>query len=199
MPTGIARTCVTSPPYYGLRDYSVQGQIGLEATPEEYIQNLVLVFRGVRELLKEDGMLWLNIADTYASRGGHRRSHCNSSGGFSGSDGRRTQPYALAAGGFNRPSSARGLVKEKDLLGIPWLLAFALREDGWYLRQDIIWHKPNAMPESVRDRCTKSHEYLFLFAKNERYYFDHYAIREPAMSDHPSGIVEGKWRAWFDG
>lgn len=185
MPAGIARMCVTSPPYYGLRDYGVAGQLGLEASPDEYIRNMIQVFRGVREVLADDGTLWLNIADSYAARGGEARPHRNSSGGFAGSNGRRTQDYALAAAGFKRPSSARGAIKEKDLLGIPWLLAFALRADGWYLRQDIIWHKPNAMPESVHDRCTKAHEYLFLLSKSGRYCFDQNAIREDA-----------KWERW---
>jgi DNA modification methylase len=187
MPGAIARMCVTSPPYYGLRDYGVAGQLGLEATPDEYIQNMIQVFRGVREVLTDDGTLWLNIADTYAARGGESRAHRNSSGGFGGSGRNRTQSYSLAAAGFKRPASARGAIKGKDLLGIPWLLAFALRADGWYLRQDIIWHKPNAMPESVRDRCTKAHEYVFLLSKSERYYFDHQAIREDA-----------KWERWGD-
>jgi DNA modification methylase len=179
--------CITSPPYYGLRDYGVAGQLGLESTPDEYIRNMIQVFRGVREVLAPDGTLWLNIADTYAARGGESRAHRDSSGGFAGSNGRRTQPYSLAATGFKRPGTVRGAIKEKVLLGIPWLLAFALRADGWYLRQDIIWHKPNAMPESVRDRCTKAHEYLFLLSKSDHYYFDQDAIREDA-----------KWERWGD-
>lgn len=136
-------TCVTSPPYFGLRDYGTAGQIGLEQTPEEYVEKLVSVFREVRRILRDDGTLWLNIGDSYA--GDRKSTGC----------------------------------KPKDLIGIPWLLAFALRADGWYLRQDIIWQKPNCMPESVRDRCTKSHEYIFLLSKRPRYYFDAEAISEP--------------------
>lgn len=145
------------------------------------------MFRVVREVLTTDATLWLNIGDSYAARGGESRAHRDSSGGFAGSDGRRTQAYALAAAEFKRPPSARGAIKEKDKLGIPWLLALALRADGWYLRQDIIWHKPNAMPESVPDRCTKAHEYVFLLSKSDRYYFDSDAIREDA-----------KWERWGD-
>lgn len=177
-----AQTCVTSPPYFGLRDYGHEGQIGLEETPEQYIQAMVEVFRCVWDVLADDGTLWLNIGDSYASGGGKAQPHRNNSGGFGGSDGERTQSYAKAGGGFNRPATIGGQVKTKDLIGIPWMLAFALRADGWYLRQDIIWHKPNPMPESVRDRCTKAHEYIFLLSKSERYYFDHEAMKEPATN-----------------
>lgn len=166
-------TCVTSPPYYSLRDYGVAGQIGLEDTPEEYIQRLVEVFREVRRVLRSDGTLWLNIGDTYATgtRAGRQQSK---------------NPGV----GANRPEAQNSVrrignpagCKTKDLVGIPWMLAFALRSDGWYLRQDIIWHKPNAMPESVTDRCTKSYEHIFLLSKQERYYFNHTAIREETMS-----------------
>lgn len=137
---------VTSPPYYGLRDYGVDGQIGLEETPKEYIERLVEVFHEVKRVLRDDGTLWINIGDTFSS-------------------------YSLCNMGL----------KPKDLIGIPWMLAFALRADGWYLRQDIIWHKPNPMPESVTDRCTKSHEYIFLLSKSKKYYFDHEAIKEDAV------------------
>ena len=155
-------TCVTSPPYYNLRDYGVAGQIGNEDTPEEFVEKLVEVFREVRRVLRPDGTLWVNIGDSYATRSGpqpptNTRNSC-------GHTAKRT------------PSG----YKYKDLIGIPWLLAFALRADGWYLRQDIIWNKSNCMPESVRDRCTKSHEYIFLLSKSERYYFNPQAIREPA-------------------
>lgn len=153
-------TCITSPPYYGLRDYGNSGQIGLESTPEEYIQRLVAVFREVRRVLKPDGTLWVVIADSYA---GPRKGWGNKN-----SRGTRSQTCTNFDG-----------IKPKDLIGIPWLLAFALRADGWYLRQDIIWQKPNPMPESVRDRCTKSHEYVFLLSKSPRYYFDGEAIAEP--------------------
>ncbi len=163
---------VTSPPYYGLRDYGVGNQIGLERSPEEYIHKLMLVFRQIRCILKPEGTLWLNIGDSYAgsSRG---KGDINKKG---------KQQKASYTGNFVKPYHLHGY-KNKDLLGIPWMLAFALRNEGWYLRQDIIWHKPNPMPESVRDRCTKSHEYLFLLAKSPRYYFDHEAMLEPANYD----------------
>ena len=153
--------CVTSPPYYGLRNYGIDDQIGLERTPEEYIEHLVTIFREVRQALRDDGTLWLNIGDSYATRSGpqpprNTRNQCGHTA------------KAVPAG-----------YKAKDLIGIPWMLAFALRADGWYLRQDIIWQKTNCMPESVRDRCTKSHEYLFLLSKSPRYYFDAEAISEP--------------------
>lgn len=161
MPSESVHCCVTSPPYYGLRDYGVDGQIGLEQSPEEYIQKLVAVFREVRRVLRDDGTLWINIGDSYAVNSGNQpptntRNSC----------------------GHTAKAVPRGY-KPKDLIGIPWMLAFALRDDGWYLRQDIIWHKPNCMPESVRDRCTKSHEYIFLLSKYRRYYFDAEAISEP--------------------
>ena len=160
--------CVTSPPYYGLRDYGHPGQIGLEHTPEEYIAAMVEVFRCVRDVLADDGTLWLNIGDSYAA---------NRSYQVPSTKGGAKHGHGQAAGG--KGSRVPDGLKPKDLIGIPWMLAFALRADGWYLRQDIIWSKPNPMPESVRDRCTKAHEYLFLLAKSERYYFDHVAIQEP--------------------
>ena len=160
--------CVTSPPYFGLRDYGHPGQIGLEQTPEQYITAMVEVFRCVRDLLADDGTLWLNIGDSYAANRAYQVP--STKGGPKHSD-------SQSAGG--KGSTVPDGMKPKDLIGIPWMLAFALRADGWYLRQDIIWHKPNPMPESVRDRCTKAHEYLFLLAKSERYYFDHAAIQEP--------------------
>lgn len=154
-------TCVTSPPYFALRDYGIDGQLGLEETPDEYIANLVEVFREVRRVLRPDGTLWVNIGDSYATRSGAQPS---------------TNTRNVCGHTKKRVPSG---YKCKDLIGIPWMLAFALRADGWYLRQDIIWNKPNAMPESVKDRCTKSHEYIFLLAKGPRYYFDHEAIKEP--------------------
>jgi DNA modification methylase len=172
--------CVTSPPYFGLRDYGHPGQLGLEATPVEYVNNMVEVFRLVRELLADDGTLWLNIGDSYSNTGGISQPHRDSSGGIGNKKTKGTQPYSSAGGGFKRQRSAAGSIKPKDVIGIPWLLAFALRADGWYLRQDIIWHKPNPMPESVTDRCTKAHEYLFLLTKSERYYYDIEAVKEPA-------------------
>jgi len=166
------RCCITSPPYYGLRDYGGEdNQIGQEESPEEYIQNLVKVFREVRNLLTEDGTLWLNIGDSYYNyRPGKGQGLVKQTVSKSKQD----LPDKCA----RRGNKLDGL-KEKDLIGIPWMLAFALRADGWYLRQDIIWHKPNPMPESVRDRCTKSHEYLFLLSKNQNYYFDVDVIKEP--------------------
>jgi DNA modification methylase len=165
-----AQTCVTSPPYFGLRDYGHPGQIGLEQTPDAYVAELVEVFRCVRDVLADDGTLWLNIGDSYASNpasGGAQSSK------MTGGEHKRTPGERK----YQRPDGC----KPKDLIGIPWMLAFALRADGWYLRQDIIWHKPNPMPESVRDRCTKAHEYIFLLSKSERYYFDSEAMQEPAV------------------
>lgn len=166
-----AQMCVTSPPYFGLRNYGHEGQLGLEQTPEQYIAAMVEVFRCVRDVLADDGTLWLNIGDSYAGGGGG-----NYSAGTRNNSGQNITNVR------NRPAwlSQAGL-KPKDLIGIPWMLAFALRADGWYLRQDIIWHKPNPMPESVRDRCTKAHEYVFLLSKSERYYFDGEAMREEAV------------------
>ena len=163
-----AQTCVTSPPYFGLRDYGHDGQIGLEQTPEQYIKAMVEVFRCVWDVLRDDGTLWLNLGDSY-----------NGSGATGGQGKQYTN-----AGSVGRPDARGGYVglKQKDLIGIPWMLAFALRADGWYLRQDIIWHKPNPMPESVRDRCTKAHEYIFLLSKSQKYYFDNEAIAEPLAS-----------------
>lgn len=162
--------CVTSPPYWGLRDYGVKGQFGLEKTPDEYVAKMVEVFRLVREMLQEDGTLWLNVGDSYSSNGkGGRDAEVRSRG--------KNIPRGSSRwGGGN--NEVAGL-KCKDLVGVPWMLAFALRADGWYLRSDIIWHKPNAMPESVKDRPTKAHEYIFLLSKNERYYYDADAVAEP--------------------
>jgi DNA modification methylase len=147
---GSARTCVTSPPYWGLRDYGQEAQLGVEGSPEAFIENLCLVFDEVWRVLADDGTLWVNIGDSYGK-------------------------------------TAMGDVKVKDLVGIPWMFAFAMRARGWYLRQDIIWSKPNPMPESVKDRCTKSHEYIFLFSKQPSYYYDHEAIKEPAIYPDASG------------
>jgi DNA modification methylase len=170
-----AQMCVTSPPYFGLRDYGHEGQIGLEKTPEAYIAAMVEVFRCVRDVLADDGTLWLNIGDSYA--GGNM-------GGSWREGSARADGDVRDDGHSRRNRNGNGAVsgcKPKDLIGIPWMLAFALRADGWYLRQDIIWHKPNPMPESVRDRCTKAHEYIFLLSKSERYYFDSEAMKEPAV------------------
>lgn len=166
------QTCVTSPPYFGLRDYGHDGQIGLEQTPEEYIAAMVEVFRCVRDVLADDGTLWLNIGDSYARQGGTESDQP-----------RHWDGREKTAGSLHGTRQAQDIgLKPKDLIGIPWMLAFALRADGWYLRQDIIWHKPNPMPESVRDRCTKAHEYIFLLSKSERYFFDGEAIKESAKS-----------------
>jgi len=172
-----AQTCVTSPPYYGLRDYGHDGQIGLEETPEEYIAAMVDVFRCVWDVLEDDGTLWLNIGDSYASTGGHTKL-----GDSSQRQGRKNVEEQQKVKGY----AGGGDVKIKDLIGIPWMLAFALRADGWYLRQDIIWHKPNPMPESVQDRCTKAHEYIFLMSKSQKYHYDHEAIKEASVDPEGS-------------
>lgn len=168
---------VTSPPYYGLRDYGVDGQIGLEETPEEYTERLVSLFREIRRCLKGEGTVWVNLGDSYAG-------NCSrTSLGRAGMGAEREGVYVKGGG-----------LASKQLMGIPWRFAFAMQADGWYLRQDIIWHKPNPMPESVTDRCTKSHEYIFLFAKSERYYFDNESIMEEAVTfeDRPAGIVRNR-------
>ena len=162
-------------PYWGLRDYGTPGQLGLERTPEEYVAKMVEGFHEVRRVLRSDGTLWLNMGDSYATGAG-KVGNCPG-GGEQGANwkGVATSPNRMPIVGL----------KPKDLCGIPWMVAFALRADGWYLRQDIIWHKPNPMPESVTDRCTKSHEYIFLLTKNERYFYDQDAILEPvSMSTH---------------
>ena len=176
LPDASVQTCVTSPPYFGLRDYGVDGQIGLEESPEQYVAKMVDVFREVWRVLREDGTLWLNLGDSYAAT--------TRSSGASLKSTLATKPTAAKTAAQRERGSWRtgtGDAKPKDLLGIPWRVAFALQADGWYLRQDIIWHKPNPMPESVRDRCTKAHEYLFLLAKSERYYFDAGAVKEKAV------------------
>ena len=170
-----AQTCVTSPPYFGLRDYGHDGQIGLEQTPEEYIAAMVDVFRCVWDVLADDGTLWLNIGDSYYN---YRPGKGQSLVQQSVSNNKQDLPDVCA----RRGNKLNGL-KEKDLIGIPWMLAFALRADGWYLRQDIIWHKPNPMPESVQDRCTKAHEYIFLLSKSSKYFYDNEAIKEPVKQD----------------
>lgn len=157
---------VTSPPYWGLRDYGVDGQLGLEKTPEEYVENMVEVFREVKRVLKDDGTLWLNLGDSYNGASSNR------SGQNGYNDGRENRNKRYSVGG------CKGL-KPKDLVGIPWRVALALQADGWYLRQDIIWHKPNPMPESVKDRCTKAHEYIFLLSKSAKYYYNADAIKTP--------------------
>ena len=179
-----ARMCVTSPPYYGLRDYGGEdSQIGMEQTPEEYIQQLVEVFRLVRDNLTDDGTLWVNIGDSYynyRSDGNYPKQTVSKT--------RQDLPTKTPV----RGNKLEGL-KSKDLIGIPWMLAFALRADGWYLRQDIIWHKPNPMPESVKDRCTKAHEYIFLLSKNKNYYYNNEAIKEPAKDWGTRDRSNGKY------
>ena len=181
-----ARMCVTSPPYYGLRDYGGEdNQIGQEQSPEEYINQLVEVFRQVKNVLTDDGTLWLNIGDSYYNyRPGKGQALVKQTVASNKQD----LPDKCA----KRANKLEGL-KEKDLIGIPWMLAFALRADGWYLRQDIIWHKPNPMPESVKDRCTKSHEYIFLLSKNKKYYYDNESIKEPAKDWGTRDRTNGKY------
>jgi DNA modification methylase len=169
LPAESAQMCVTSPPYWGLRDYGVAGQMGLEKTPDAYVAGMVEVFRQVKRVLKSDGTLWLNLGDSYARNGG-----------TPGGGNREVLHMEGVQKRMLSVPECSGL-KPKDLVGIPWRVAFALQADGWYLRQDIIWHKPNPMPESVRDRCTKAHEYIFLLAKSERYLFDVDAIKEPSV------------------
>lgn len=164
LPPESVHTCVTSPPYYNLRDYGVEGQIGNEGSVEEYLQALVAVFREVRRVLHPNGTLWVNVGDSYATNSGNQPP-TNTRNSYGHTAKRVPQGY-----------------KKKDLIGIPWQLAFALRADGWYLRQDIIWQKPNCMPESVNDRCTRSHEYIFLLSKSAHYYFNAAAISEPVTS-----------------
>jgi len=181
-----ARMCVTSPPYYGLRDYGGEdNQIGQEQSPEEYINQLVEVFRQVKNVLTDDGTLWLNIGDSYYNyRPGKGQALVKQTVASNKQD----LPDKCAKRANKLPN-----LKEKDLIGIPWMLAFALRADGWYLRQDIIWHKPNPMPESVKDRCTKSHEYIFLLSKNKKYYYDNNAIKEPAKDWGTRDRTNGKY------
>ena len=176
--------CVTSPPYFGLRDYGHPGQIGLEKTPAEYVAALVEVFEGVRELLADDGVLWLNLGDSYNGYMANQRG--------TGLETKRQQARKYIEPGAGLRTDT---MKNKDLMGMPWRVAFALQAAGWYLRQDIIWHKPNPMPESVTDRCTKAHEYMFLLSKSERYFFDSDAIKEQSVTNdlrRPYGS-KGAW------
>lgn len=177
LPTESVHCCVTSPPYYGLRDYGHAGQIGAELKLSEYVAKLVAVFAEVRRVLRDDGTLWLNLGDSYAgSWGAQSRKHAYNASQISANQIRAAQRKQNGTGTIDPDSG----VKRKELYGVPWRVAFALQADGWYLRSDIIWSKPNPMPESVRDRCTKSHEYVFMLTKSERYYFDAKAISEPA-------------------
>ena len=191
LPKQSINTCITSPPYWGLRDYQTDHQFGLEETPEEFVNNLVKVFKEVKRVLRDDGTVWLNLGDSYAGPKGNNRGK--------GVGGGQKRGELM---GFNniKTKVPKGL-KIKDLVGIPWRVAFALQQDGWYLRQDIIWHKPNPMPESVTDRCTKAHEYIFLLSKCPKYYFDNEAIKEDSIYapnktkevERAKGYYKGKW------
>ena len=181
---GSVRTCVTSPPYWGLRDYGNDGQLGMEGSPQEFVENLCQVFDEVARVLTDDGTVWVNLGDSYNGAAPNR----SGANGFN--DGRTNRDKRFSVGGV------QGL-KPKDLVGIPWRFAFAMQDRGWYLRQDIIWAKPNPMPESVTDRCTKSHEYIFLFSKQAKYFFDHEAIQEPAI--HANDKRNGKGRHTYTG
>jgi len=178
MPDSSVQCCVTSPPYFGLRDYGHDGQIGLEATPEAYVAELVALFRAVRRVLKDDGTLWLNLGDSYASFRDGKATPDTTRGDDVGTLVPKGSAMNRMASTFKGTS-----IKHKDLIGIPWRVAFALQADGWYLRSDIIWHKPNPMPESVTDRPTKAHEYVFLLTKSARYYYDAVAIAEPSIAE----------------
>lgn len=191
LPDCSVHACVTSPPYWSLRDYGVPGQLGLEATPEEYVAKLVAVFREVRRVLRDDGTLWLNLGDSYAGSWGNQGRKPDR-----GTQRKANGPMMQRFGGYGELDTRRRTgswvndhphLKPKDLVGIPWRVAFALQADGWYLRSDVVWAKPNPMPESVRDRPTKSHEYVFLLTKSERYYYDRRAVSEPTVSTHGSG------------
>ena len=207
LPDASVHCCVTSPPYWGLRDYGHDGQIGLESTPEAYVARIVEVFREVRRVLREDGTLWLNLGDSYAGGGGFAPdAPCNVARREMIADGDCKQgAFNLSQRQHTRNKSGgikpQGVIKPKDLVGIPWRVAFALQADGWWLRQDIIWHKPNPMPESVRDRCTKAHEYVFLLTKSERYFYDAEAVSEAASSSsgwakqRASGVNTWKYNA----
>jgi len=185
-------TCITSPPYFGLRNYDVEGQIGLEETPEQFVENLVKVFREVKRVLRDDGTVWLNLGDSYAAQKGKGfNTHADQG------TGNRVQEMQKKYGDIKVKTG----LPAKNLVGIPWRVALALQADGWYLRQDIIWHKPNPMPESVRDRCTKAHEYIFLLSKQAKYYFDNEAIKEDSIyapnktheKEREKGYYKGKW------
>jgi DNA modification methylase len=182
IPDSSVNCCVTSPPYYGLRDYGVDNQIGLEDTPEEYINKLVEVFREIKRVLKDDGTLWVNMGDSYAgsNQGAGTKVPTSKQASNKGTN------FMTTVNHTSKLSKLDGY-KPKDLIGTPWMLAFALRNDGWYLRNDIIWAKGNPMPESVKDRCTRSHEYIFLLSKSKKYYFDYVSIKEPCVSKQPAG------------
>lgn len=184
MPEKSVHTVVTSPPYWALRDYGHEDQIGLEGTPDEYVAELVRVFQGVKRVLRDDGTVWLNLGDSYANPGNKDSSKV---GGFTGARirAREAGDNPNDSAQDSRPRKIPPGLKQKDLIGIPWRVAFALQADGWYLRSDIIWHKPNPMPDSTTDRPTRAHEYVFLLSKSPRYYYDHEAIKEEATGRAP--------------
>ena len=194
MEAGSVDCCVTSPPYFGLRDYGNDEQIGLEETPEAFVESLVNVFREVKRVLADDGTLWLNLGDSYASSGGKSQPQSDNNGGLVNNKSitRGKTGSSSSYGGFERPNTLGKGLKPKDLIGIPWRVAFALQADGWYLRQDIIWSKPNPMPESVTDRCTKAHEYIFLLSKKPKYYYDAEAIAEETCNKRSVWSVSTK-------
>lgn len=195
IPDKSVQCVVTSPPYWGLRDYGNDGQIGLEQTPQEYVAEMVSVFREVWRVLSDDGVLWLNLGDSYKPSGnGSTKAGLNER--YFGKT-FESNKQSATEGHVDRSHLRADGIKTKDLVGIPWRVAFALQDDGWYLRQDIIWAKPNPMPESVRDRCTKSHEYIFMLTKQPRYYFDNEAIKEPAIWSQDKR--QGKGRLTYDG
>jgi site-specific DNA-methyltransferase (adenine-specific) len=181
IPNNVIQCTVCSPPYWGLRDYNTEEQIGAEENLQDYLNNLIEIFSEVKRVLKDDGTLWLNVGDTYTS--GNRK--------YRGPD-RKTDTKTSVRAMKYRPDTPPGL-KPKDLIGIPWKLAFALQNDGWYLRSDIIWHKPNCLPESVKDRPTKCHEYIFLLSKSERYFYDYNSIKEPSQT---TGRLRNKRTVW---
>jgi DNA modification methylase len=186
LPDESVNCVVTSPPYWGLRDYGVKGQIGLEKTPQEFISKLVSVFREVRRVLRRDGTCWVNMGDSYSAQPNQRVQKGEGRDDVAGWK-QATNNGSCGVGSRSVPG-----LKAKDLVGMPWRLAFALQDDGWWLRQDIIWSKPNPMPESVTDRCTKAHEYLFLLTKSAKYYYDADAIKEPCGGWNGSEFQDGK-------
>ena len=193
IPDASVQTCITSPPYWGLRDYGQDEQIGLEQSPQDYVDAMVEVFREVKRVLRDDGTLWLNLGDSYVGGKGSSGQGSAEYQAKRADSGMSINQHYQNIGGqkVTRPTDnmkilRESLLKPKDLVGIPWRVAFALQADGWYLRQDIIWAKPNPMPESVADRCTKSHEYIFLLTKSAKYYYDHIAIKEPSVTQDNS-------------
>lgn len=191
LPAGTFQCCVTSPPYFGLRDYGVEGQMGLEESPEAFVAGMVAVFREVRRVLRDDGTLWLNIGDSYASSPPGNVRGVSERSGLNGAASDKYRETLMAGHATKRDTSKLPGIKPKDMIGIPWMLAFALRADGWFLRCDVIWSKPNPMPESVTDRCTKAHEYVFLLTKRPTYFYDQEAIREGRTSDEDANGFRG--------